>query len=129
MLVKSFTRVAVCTFFVLALTIAALAQSLDTVTFSGKITDSQGAPVVGATVTATLVETGEGHSATTNDDGLYKIISLRPGNYKVTATNSGFGEQVTPSITTIAAQNVTQNFKLSPAGVKAETTVTVTDDD
>jgi hypothetical protein len=129
MLVKSFTRVAVCTFFVLALTVATLAQSLDTVTFSGKITDSQGAPVVGATVTATLVETGEGHSATTNDDGLYKIINLRPGNYKVTATNSGFGEQVTPSITTIAAQNVTQNFKLSPAGVKAETTVTVTDDD
>ncbi|MFL6375723.1 MAG: TonB-dependent receptor domain-containing protein [Pyrinomonadaceae bacterium] len=130
MLAKLFVRASVLVVFVLALCAVSFAQSdLDTVTFSGKITDAQGLPVVGATITATRVETGDAHSATSNDDGLYRIINLRPGNYKVTAAQSGFGVQETPPIPTIAAQNVTRDFKLSPAGVKAETNVTVTDED
>jgi hypothetical protein len=130
MLVKSLVRSAVAALFVITLSVVMFAQSdLDTVTFSGKITDSQGLAVVGATVTATLVETGEKHSATTNEDGIYRIINLRPGNYKVTADNKGFETQETPVFPTIAAQNVTRDFKLNPAGVKAEANVTVSDDD
>ena len=64
---------AVCLF---VLSFVAAAQELDTVTISGKVTDPNGLPVVGATVTATLTETGEERTITTNDDGVYKIINL-----------------------------------------------------
>src|ERR1041385_3634603 len=130
MLAKLCVRVAATVLFVIAVSLPALAQSdLDTVTFSGKVTDSQGLAVVGATVTATLVDTGETHTATTNDEGIYKIINLKPGTYKIKATNTGFEIKETPTLPTIAAQNVTRDFKLSPAGVKAQANVTVTDDD
>ena len=117
-MLKFCVRASIVALFVVSLSLAALAQSdLDTVTFSGKVTDSQGLPVVGATVTATLVETGETHTATTNDEGAYKVINLKPGNYKVKASNSGFEALETPAFPTIAGQNVTRDFKLNPAGV------------
>ncbi|MBV9242523.1 MAG: TonB-dependent receptor, partial [Acidobacteria bacterium] len=102
---------------------------LDTVTFSGRITDSNGLAVVGATVTATLVDTGEAHTVAANDDGRYKFAGLKPGRYTIKATAKGFGITTTEPIVTVAAQNLLQDLKLNPADVKAETTVTVTDQD
>lgn len=114
---------------VFAVGLIALAQDLDTVTVNGRVTDTNGLPVVGASVTATLTETGEQRTVTTNEDGRYQIINLKPGTYKLSAVNTGFGVKETTPIVTIAAQKLQQDFKLSPADVKAETTVTVTDDD
>lgn len=106
----------------------AVAQDLDYVTISGKVTDSNGLAVVGATVTATAVETGEARTATTDDEGRYKFINLKPGGYKVKVASTGFGAQETPAFATISADNIQKDFKLSPADIKAETTVTVTED-
>jgi len=106
-----------------------VAQELDTVTVSGRITDANGLPVVGASVTATLTETGEARTATSDEDGRYRILNLRPGLYKISAVSAGFGTQETTDITTIGAQKVQQDFKLLPADVKAETTVEVTDEE
>lgn len=122
-------RLIALTALVFAFAIFTNAQDLDSVTFIGKVIDPNGLPVVGATVTATRTETGEARTVTTNDDGLYKITSLKPGIYKLKASGSGFGEQETAEISTIAAQNIARDFKLAPAGVKAETSVTVTEDD
>ena len=120
--------------FVFALVLAAtvfvaFGQDLDDVTITGKLTDSNGLAVVGATVTATSAETGEVRTVTSDDEGLYKIVKLKPGTYKIKVTASGFGPQETTEIKTISAQNVQQNFKLAPADVRAETTVTVTSED
>lgn len=114
-------------FCISALTLCA--QDLDDVTITGKITDSNGLAVVGASVTATLVETGEFRTVVTDDEGFYRIVKLKPGKYKIKTSQTGFGTQETTEITTISAQNLQQNFKLSPADVKAEQTVTVTEDD
>jgi hypothetical protein len=108
---------------------AAAAQDLDDVTISGIVTDSNGLAVVGAKVTVTSVDTGEVRIVITDDEGRYRFIKLKPGTYKINAAQSGFGTQETPPITTISAQNVARDFKLAPADVRAETTVTVTDDD
>ena len=118
--------------FTLLLTFAvavSFAQDLDDVTFSGKITDSAGLAVVGASVAATSVDTGESRTVVTDDEGRYRIVKLKPGTYKIKTSLSGFGTQETPEITTISAQNVQKDFKLAPAGVTAEQTITVTDDD
>ena len=105
------------------------AQDLDDVTIAGRITDSNGLAVVGATITATRVETGDVRTMVTDDEGRYRFLKLKPGTYKVKAAASGFGAKETPEIVTISAQNVQRDFTLSPADVRAETTVTVTGDD
>jgi hypothetical protein len=105
------------------------AQDLDDVTFGGKITDAAGLAIVGATVTVTSVERGEVRTVVTNEDGQYRIVKLKPGSYKINVTQACFGTQETPPIVTISAQHVEKDFTLSPADVKAETTVTVTEDD
>jgi|CXWL01.1.fsa_nt_gi hypothetical protein len=123
------SRVFTLAFFVLAFSFAAAAQDLDDVTISGTISDSNGLAIAGASVSATSVDTGETRTVTTDDEGRYRIVKLKPGNYKIKATGSGFGAQETPTIATISAQNLVKDFKLSPADVRAEATVTVTDDD
>lgn len=100
-------------------------QDLDDVTISGKVTDSNSAPIVGAAVTATRVETGDERTFVTNEDGRYRMIELKPGLYKVKVTANGFGAKEKTDIQTISAQSVQLDFMLVPADVVAEQTVTI----
>src|SRR6185295_20143747 len=71
--------------------VPALAQSqASTGQIAGIVTDSQGAAIAKATVTANNTQTGLSRSSTSNDDGLYAILLLPPGMYNVSAEASGF---------------------------------------
>ena len=109
-------------------TISSYAQSLDQVTVSGRIVDSNGLSIVGATVTATLIETGIERTAVTNDDGRYRIIELQPGLYKISAAASGFGTKEKIDLETVSGQNVQLDFSLDPGDVVVDP-VQVTDED
>ncbi|MEO6654719.1 MAG: carboxypeptidase regulatory-like domain-containing protein [Pyrinomonadaceae bacterium] len=124
-----FIRVSAFTLLFVVSVAVSFAQDLDDVTISGKITDSAGLAVVGAIVSASSIETGESRTVVTDDEGRYRIVKLKPGTYKIKTSLSGFGTQETPEVTTVSAQNVQKDFKLAPAGVTAEQTITVTDDD
>src|SRR5437016_1889594 len=66
---------------------AALAQSQATTgNIEGRVTDPNGAAVPGVTVTATNQETALAKSAETDSEGVYQIIFLPPGKYRVTST-------------------------------------------
>ena len=68
---------------------SALAQAQSTI--SGVVKDSSGAVMANATVEAAsevLIE--RVRAVTTNGEGRYAIIDLRPGSYTVTFTNPGF---------------------------------------
>ena len=56
----------------------------------GRISDSSGAVVKGASVTVTDVETGESRISTTNDDGNYRFVNLVPGRYRIVFKAAGF---------------------------------------
>ncbi len=117
-----------CSLFFLVLLLCAsvcFAQDLDDVTISGKIVDTNNAPIVGATVTAKLVATGVERTAVTDDEGRYKFIELAPGTYTVKASMQGFGAQEQTDLVTVGGQNVQLSFTLAPAGVTAEQTVTI----
>jgi hypothetical protein len=105
------------------------AQDLDDVTISGLIADSNKLPIVGATVVATEVTSGTERTVTTNEEGRYKFIELKPGTYKVRASAQGFGAKERIDLVTIAGQNLQLDLTLNPADVQAEATVTVTEDD
>lgn len=107
----------------------AFAQDLDDVTITGRITDSNGLAIVGATVKATLVETGAERTAVTDDEGRYRLIELKPGLYKVTASQTGFGTKERTELQTVSGQNLQIDFQLAPADVQAATEITVSDAD
>lgn len=57
----------------------------------GRVVDSNGASVPAVTVLVTNQETGLTKSVQTNEDGLYRILLLPPGNYKIeTSGAQGF---------------------------------------
>jgi carboxypeptidase family protein len=72
--------------------LCALAQSNFAV-LSGSITDPQSRAVSGASVELVSVETGAVRRATTNEQGLYQIPGLQPGDYKLTISATGFTSQ------------------------------------
>ncbi|HEX8140740.1 MAG TPA: TonB-dependent receptor [Pyrinomonadaceae bacterium] len=92
-------------------------------TIRGRVTDENGAVVVGATVTATLVTTGDERPVVTDSEGRYRIIELEPGAYTVSAAFTNFATEQKTDLSTVAGQNVELNFTLRPAQVTAEQTV------
>ncbi|MDQ3798340.1 MAG: carboxypeptidase regulatory-like domain-containing protein [Acidobacteriota bacterium] len=105
------------------------AQDLDDVTISGKVADTTGAAILGASITATQIEKNIERTVVTNDEGRYRIVELEPGTYKVRATAPGFGAKEQIDLVTVAGQNVQLDFSLAPAGVQVEQTVTIGGDD
>src|SRR2546426_5765711 len=100
-----------------------IAQDLDNITISGRVTDQNGAVIPGAIVTATLVKTKVERTVVTDDDGRYKLIELEPGVYRMQAAFTNFATEEKTDLTTVAGQNVQLDFTLKPASVSAETVV------
>src|SRR5215471_8240650 len=68
-------------------------------TISGHVYDSSGSAVPGAKIQATNIANNEVTSATADAGGAYSIPLLRPGDYKVTATASGFKQFLRDNVT------------------------------
>ena len=66
------------------------AQMSGTGAISGTVTDSTGAVIGGATVTATSVDQNTSTVRTTTGAGDYSITPLIPGEYTLTVTAKGF---------------------------------------
>jgi Carboxypeptidase regulatory-like domain len=102
------------------------AQSLVSGDIAGTITDTTGAAIPGAKVTATNTGTGQIKDVTSSGAGNYRISLLQPGKYTVTATAEGF-QTTQGSLDLSIGQIASQNFKLEIA--RNSTTVEVTGSD
>src|ERR1700688_339322 len=91
---KSVLRFALLLFAVLGMTRGGLAQNTNSGDIRGTVTDATGASVAGVTVKLMNIDTGETREYTTNDNGIYDTVSIRPGNYNLTFSKAGF-KQVT----------------------------------
>lgn len=87
-------RSAILWIFSSALTFAQIGTS----TITGRVTDSTGAVVPNVSVLVVNTETNFQFTATTNQEGLYRVQSLQPGPYRVTFTASGFKKLVRDNI-------------------------------
>jgi hypothetical protein len=103
---------------------AVKAQVAGTGEISGTVTDSSGAVVGGATVTATLVDQNTSTVRTTTGAGDYTITPLTPGTYSVLVTAKGFETYVQQNIVVDALATVPLNVKLTIGA--AQQTITVT---
>ncbi|MDZ4798706.1 MAG: TonB-dependent receptor [Bryobacteraceae bacterium] len=74
-------------------TVAVTAQ-IGTSTITGRVTDSSGAVVPGVAVTVLARSTNVTTNAVTNDEGIYRALSLQPGEYTVSFEASGFKKAV-----------------------------------
>ena len=82
-------RGAVTVAMVLTMTAAALAQSI----VRGKVSDAQGKPVDGATVTFEAQQANRKLQTKTDKNGEFLQVGLSSGAYKVTAAKDGVGSQ------------------------------------
>ena len=93
---------------------ALMAQS-DRATMTGNVMDSSGAVIPGVSVTATNLQTKVKTSATTSDDGLYRILNLPVGQYSVLFVKAGFQPLertgITLTISQVAEIDVTLNVR------------------
>jgi hypothetical protein len=95
--------------------ISAIALAQVTASIKGNVTDSSGAAVAGAKVTATSAGLGIERSTTTNGSGDYEIPSLPPGQYKVKVEQKGFQSEEANQVSIEVSQNIVQNFSLKVA--------------
>lgn len=93
-----------------------------TATLTGVVTDSNGAIIQGATVTATHRATSLSRTTTTNADGLYFISGLPVGTYEVRISAPNFETKVTESdISVNVGQTVTLNGELKVGSLQVTT--------
>lgn len=97
-----------------------LAQSAQV---TGRVADSSGASVPGATVTAVSEATGHKRTSLSNAEGYYAIPSLPPGPYRLTAELSGFNPMTRSGLVLVADQSARVDFRLEVGGMRAEVTV------
>src|SRR5580704_14626786 len=93
-------------------------------TLTGKVTDSSGASVVGATIAATESSTNSKFGTVTNAEGLYTIPLLPPGAYSLTADASGFKRYVQSGIQIGSDTRVGQDIVLTIGSAGESVTVT-----
>ena len=102
-----------------------LAQS-DTATVSGLVTDSKGAVLVGAQVRAVNLDAGTRSTAFTNQNGVYVLHNLRPGQYRLIVDNQGFQQIVLVGLVLSAQDAVGRNFTMQIGSVIESLTITAT---
>ncbi len=91
---------------------------------NGVVTDTSGAVVPGAKITATNILTNVSTTTVSNSDGAYNIRFLNVGQYKVTVEAEGFAPQTPAPFTLEAGQEVSFNAKLSVAGTMTTLDIT-----
>jgi hypothetical protein len=103
----------------------AMAQSqASTGQIAGIVTDSQGAAIAKATVTASNTQTGLSRSSTSNDDGLYAILLLPPGFYNVSAEASGFASSNVKDVEVTVGRTFDLKISMGASGVQEVVNVT-----
>jgi hypothetical protein len=91
---------------------------------TGVIADAQGAPVPGATVTATHQGTGVARPAVSSSGGVYTVPVLPPGVYAVDVTLAGFRPARQDRVRVETGVTIRLDFTLAVGSVSEAVTVT-----
>ena len=101
------------------------AQTSTTGNIEGTVVDVNGATVPNAKVTVTA-SGGKSASATTNEDGIFRITQLTPGQYGVSVEAPGFARFQKENVEVSIARTTKLDVSLNPAMVSGPVYVTPT---
>jgi hypothetical protein len=110
------------TFCLFCLASAGYSQGTNLGTIRGTVTDPNGAVVQGAAVQVTDQETGLSRDFTTDSQGNYEAAALKPGNYRVTVTASGFSTTAVDGVVT-GGNVLRADVKVEVGGASGSVTV------
>jgi outer membrane receptor protein involved in Fe transport len=110
--------------FVLALCTNAFAQVTASGAISGTVKDKNQAAIANATVTITNKSTGRSRTASTNEDGEYKIDLLPAGRYDIKVAATGFGDVAVENSEVLVGKTNNFDFTMEPGVQTATVTVT-----
>lgn len=111
---------------VLCLSAIAMAQSTTTGAIGGVVTNPNKEVVPGAGVTVRNAGTNKEDTATTDDEGRFKIVNLQPGIYATTVNSSGFSPYTQERVVVEVGLETKLEISLSVGAVTG--TVEVTSD-
>ena len=97
-------------------------QSVTSATLSGRIEDTSGASVSGASITATHLETNQQQTTTSDHEGRYRFPYLRTGVYDLKIGANGFST-VSRQLTMSVGQSLDLPVKLDVAGISAQVNI------
>jgi hypothetical protein len=103
-----------------------LGQSTNQGALVGTITDVNGGVVPSVRIAVLNVETGIARTVTTDEQGNYRVVFLIPGNYRISAEQSGFN-RVEANVVVHVSELKRVDLQLAPGDVNVS--VTVSDDD
>ena len=89
----------------------------------GNVTDPSHAPIVGAKVTLTNLNTGIESVKVTDIAGFYRCDYVQPGTYSLTVEAAGFNKHIQENITVLTAGDVTVNAQMSVGVISEAVTV------
>ena len=89
----------------------------------GTVKDANGAAVANATVTARNPNTNVTRNATSNDEGLYRIINVPPGDYEITGEAPNFKKTVLPKVTVTVGQAAEVDVTLQTGEITESVTI------
>lgn len=117
---SKFVKLAFVLSFILGLSAIAFGQSTVTGAIGGVVTNPNKEVVPNASVTVRNTGTSKEDSATTDDQGRFKVANLQPGTYTVTINGSGFSAY-TQDVTVEIGRETTINAGLSIGPVSGGT--------
>lgn len=125
----TFLRRPVCALVVLVLCLAfginpATAQSTTDGAIGGLIKDPNGAVVPNATVTVRNEGTNRESTATSDDEGRFRVVQLQPGNYTVSIGVSGFAPFSQQHVVVEVGRVTSLDIPLSVSGSQEQVEVT-----
>ena len=116
------------TFILVALFVCSVvtASAQTTSTITGKVTDPNGAALVGTQLTARHIETGLTKTVTSDGEGRFTFIGMPVGRYEIRAEMSGFKPIVRQGVNATVGEDAIVEFELQVQNPNE--VVTVTDD-
>lgn len=91
---------------------------------TGQVTDKSGAVMPGVKVTALNVETGVKSEATTNEVGLYSLVNVPIGSYKISFEKEGFKLVERSGVAINVAQKLRVDESMEPGNIQETIEVT-----
>ncbi len=90
----------------------------------GRITDPSGAVIPSVAIKVTNINTGVEYTTQTTEEGIYNVLTLPIGTYRVEAQKQGFKTALADNIEVGVAQQVTIDLVLQVGEVAEQVTVT-----